>query len=129
MTYRVTAEIDGRFWLIRVPVLDRVTQARSVREIPMMAKDLIRIMTDEVEPVIEVEYLLPDEVREQIALAESLRVEEAEARAEAARAIRRAAKALHDLRLPLRDVGAVLGVSHQRAHQLVSGRGGSTTSQ
>ncbi len=31
------------------------------------------------------------------------------------------AKALVDLDIPLRDVGTVMGVSHQRAHQLVHG--------
>jgi transposase-like protein len=33
---------------------------------------------------------------------------------------REAARILHEEGMPLRDVGRVLGVSHQRAHQLVS---------
>jgi hypothetical protein len=43
-TYRVDVERDGRFWLIHVPAVERWTQARNVREIEPMARDLIAIM-------------------------------------------------------------------------------------
>ncbi len=38
-TYQVTAELDGRFWLVRVPMIGRVTQARNVGEIEVIARD------------------------------------------------------------------------------------------
>lgn len=37
---------DGQFWLIRVPEVDRATQARHLREVEAMARDLIAIMED-----------------------------------------------------------------------------------
>lgn len=45
---RYTANVtrDGRFWLIHVPEVDRHTQARRLREIDTMARDLVAIMTD-----------------------------------------------------------------------------------
>jgi hypothetical protein len=36
---------DGRFWLIHVPEIDRHTQARHLREIDTMARDLVAVMT------------------------------------------------------------------------------------
>ncbi len=46
-TARVTR--DDRFWLIHVPEIDRFTQARHLREVESMARDLIAVM-EEVEP-------------------------------------------------------------------------------
>ena len=43
MIYDVTTERDGEFWLIRIPELDGVTQARTRDEIPDMARDYISI--------------------------------------------------------------------------------------
>lgn len=123
MTYHVTAEIDGRFWLVRVLELDRATQARSARQVVAMAKDLIQLMTGEESPDVELTYLLPDAVQAHLSRAETLRADEARARADAAYEIRQAAKTLHETGVPLRDVGTVLGVSHQRAHQLVKSAG------
>ena len=42
-TYEVTAERDGRFWFIRIPELDGVTQALTEEEIPVMARDYIAV--------------------------------------------------------------------------------------
>ena len=56
------------------------------------------------------------------ALKESAALREHAARdqSEAARLTRRAARRLHEEEgLPLRDVGIALGISYQRAHQLV----------
>jgi hypothetical protein len=44
----------------------------------------------------------------------------AKAQAEAAAQVRAATRELHDNGLPVRDVGRILGVPYQRAHQLVS---------
>ena len=52
--YEVTAELDGRMWLVRVPAIDRVTQARNVGEIQTMASDLIEIMTGEASPEMQI---------------------------------------------------------------------------
>lgn len=91
--------------------------ATSVREIETMAKDLIEIMTGEQNPAIAVEYInLPDEVGESIKLkAEAERVE-----AEARDKQRQAVVSLHDMGMPFREIGAILGISYQRAHQLAN---------
>lgn len=45
-TYTAQVERDGRYWLIRVPQIDRCTQARSLREVETMARDLVAVMTE-----------------------------------------------------------------------------------
>lgn len=46
MTYRVEAVPDGPYWSVRVPALERTTQAQSRDDIEPMARDLIAITTD-----------------------------------------------------------------------------------
>jgi len=120
-SYRATVTRDGRFWLVRVDGVGS-TQARHLRELDTMAKDLITVITGEPEPEIVVDYdiRLPAEVQDHLRRSEELRAASAEAQAAAAAEVRSAARQLHDQGVGLRDVGKVLGVSHQRAHQLVS---------
>jgi len=118
--YEVTAELDGRFWLVRVPAVDRVTQARNIREIEPMAKELIEVMTGESNVEVQVSLKLSDAVQAHLRQLGELRVAEARARSEAAAESRRIARILRDQGLTLADVGSVLGVSHQRAAQLIN---------
>ena len=120
-TYQVTVERDGRFWLVRVQGVG-VTQARHLREVDAMARDLVAVMT-RAEPegvTLEISIALPPEVQVHLDRAEALRQESARTQSEAASEVHAAARQLVASGLPLRDVGKLLGVSHQRAHQLAS---------
>jgi 23S rRNA maturation-related 3'-5' exoribonuclease YhaM len=75
---------------------------------------------DEAEVDVDVVAQLPDSVREHMSRVAALREQAAEANEAAARESRAAAAELVGAGIPLRDVGAILGVSHQRAHQLAS---------
>lgn len=48
-TYAAEVERDGQSWLIRVPEIARVTQARRLREVETLARDQVAVMED-VEP-------------------------------------------------------------------------------
>ncbi|MGL5850473.1 MAG: hypothetical protein ACRCZD_06765 [Phycicoccus sp.] len=122
VTYTATAERDGRSWLVHVSEVDRHTQARTLREIEPMARDLVAVMLD-VEPAsvnIDVQVRLPEDAAQHLDRARRLREEAAEANSAAARESRAAARALAGHGMPLRDIGAALGVSHQRAAQLLA---------
>jgi hypothetical protein len=120
-TYHANARQAGKYWHIHVPEVDRVTQARNVREIESMARDLIAIMEDVPADSFDlaVNITLPATVENHMAAAERLRKEAALANARAAVEARAAAVELAK-DLPLRDVAILLGVSHQRVHQLIS---------
>lgn len=119
--YRATVTRDGRFWLVQIDGVGS-TQARHLRELDEMAKDLIELMTGDDPTEFDVEYdiRLPVEVQKHLERSEELRAASAESQAAAAAEVRIAARQLHEQGINLRDVGKVLGVSHQRAHQLVS---------
>ena len=124
-TQHITATLsrDGRFWLVYVPEIKQYTQARSVREAPDMARDLTAVYLDI--PIEDVEFSgltieLPDDVRNDIDHAAELRDAAAKANQESAAAVRAAAHKLRNSGLTVRDIGAALDVSYQRAHQLIS---------
>ena len=48
-TYHAKVDRDGKVWRIRVPEVARTTQARTLREVEPMARDLIAIM-DNIRP-------------------------------------------------------------------------------
>ncbi|WP_321972084.1 hypothetical protein [Paratractidigestivibacter sp.] len=80
-----------------------------------MAKDLIEIMTQDPRIEIDVDYDLPAEVAEAVELKR--RAAELEQLAQGKQ--KAAAMALRDKGLTLRDIGKLLDISHQRAHQLI----------
>lgn len=122
MTYEVTAERDGRFWLVHVPAIERYTQARNIPEIEPMARSLINAMTDEPEASVDlsIEIKVPAAVIEHRNRSRELFAQAAASNAEAALEARLAAQALKDAGLTVRDIGKYLDVSFQRAQQLVS---------
>jgi hypothetical protein len=120
-TYHAQVDRDGAVWRIRVPEVRRTTQARSLREVRAMARDLIAIMDDIPADSfdLDITITLPADVETELARSAELREAAATSQAQAAQATRRAARRLRDQGLALRDVGDALGVSAQRAKQLV----------
>jgi hypothetical protein len=114
---------DGRWWVAEVPELG-ATQARSLPDLRRRAVDLVATSLDcEPEDVeVALELQLPQDVADELEHAAALREQALSAQHEAALAVRRAASRLHQEGVSVRDIGTALGVSYQRAHQLVSGR-------
>ncbi len=122
MNITATASRDGRFWLVYVPEVDRYTQGRNLVEAREMARDLAATLLDlPIEDVVltEMSIELPAEVQADLDRAQELRKQASDANHEAAQLARAAASRLRDGGLTVRDVGAALGVSYQRAHQLI----------
>lgn len=122
--YRVQAELgrSGRWWVIAVPdVSGAHTQVRRLAEAEEVARELISLMTNQPADSfsIEVDVLLPEDVRRDLDQSAKLREQAAHTQARAAQLTRHAARLLRERGLPLRDVGQALGVSIQRAKQLV----------
>lgn len=121
-TYQAKASRDGKYWLVHVPAIDKYTQARNLTEVEPMARDLIALWLN-VDPTsfdVVPKLDLPADVERHLALAAEAREQAAYAQAAAAREYREAALALREKGLTVRDVGAALGVSFQRAQQLVT---------
>lgn len=121
-TYHVKAERAGKFWALQaveapgaISQVARLDQADVIRE-------AIAFVTGEQEESIEyvLEPVLPASVERHLMKSRELRVVAERANAESACEIRAAARTLHDANITMRDIGKVLGVSHQRAHQLIA---------
>jgi hypothetical protein len=121
-TFHVEVRRDGKFWLIRIPKLDRSTQALRYKDVAIMADELIGIMTGlrEDEYDLEIKVILPSAVQDRLARAEVLREESDRKQAEAAAEARAAVRELLAQGLSQREAGQVLGLSFQRINQLAN---------
>jgi hypothetical protein len=119
--YDAEVDRDGSVWRVRVPQVARSTQARALSEVDAMARDLIAIMEDVPQDSFRLNVIitLPPDVQVEVDLSTMLRHEAARQQKDAAHAARRAALRLRQHGLSLKDVGQALGVSHQRAKQLI----------
>lgn len=123
--YKVEVERDGRWWMIRVPELDQITQARRVNEIEDMARSLIAVSTDS--PLTDIGVQIVSIVLPGVGdiLSTAHRIEELRHRAEdleaqAADAAKQYARDLTREGVPVRDAATLLRVSPQRVSQLAN---------
>lgn len=121
--YRVEVTRDGKWWMVAIPAIDGLTQARRLEEAPLMAREYIAVSLDvpieEVEVTVAVIDVDGVNILDAITKLETERAEAEAARDQVAENTRRLAQTLAGKKIPVRDIGAILGVSHQRAHQLV----------
>jgi DNA-directed RNA polymerase specialized sigma subunit len=122
--FAATAKREGRWWIITVPELDAVTQARNVREIDDMAIGLISALLDLEEEAIRVSVALelPQAVAAEWDEATKLH-ERALADEKRAAALRRQVvrELITTSGLSQKDAAQVLGLSSQRVQQLAQG--------
>lgn len=123
--YTATATRQGRFWLIAIPELNELTQARRIGEAERMAREVIALHTNQVLENIEVTIDISrvgdiDDVSAKVTSIAQYRTKTAEAEAKAMTESRTLAKELADQGVPIRDIGELLHVSFQRAHQLIA---------
>ena len=122
-TYEIRVYRDGKWWMIEIPGIDGLTQARRLSEVEDMARSYIAVDQDVVPSEIELRnphVIVSGEdlgaaMRDIFEFRRAARVAEEKAAALMVETARR----LATQQVPLRDIGEVLGVSHQRVHQLV----------
>jgi len=121
-TYRFTAERSHQWWAIISPdVTGAATQARRLDQAEPMAREVISLLLEVPEDDIDIdlEVILDDDGQAALAMATEARHAAEQAATAAQQAAQTAARTLHDQGMPLRDVGRIMGVSHQRVHQLL----------
>ena len=122
-TYHVTATRQGRVWMLRCDELPTMF-SESVRldRAAEICREAIAFVADVPEDSfhIEVRPILPEAYDLEVARARRARELAASANAEAAEHSRAAARELAAAGLTTRDIGAVMGISHQRSAQLLA---------
>lgn len=134
-TYRVNVTRDDRWWMIAVPELDgyvtpdgsvnvgATTQARRLSDVPAQARDFICTVTDSAPSEVDVAIKITVDGIDVTARAShvftdrELAEQHAAAAADQARSL---ARELASRGVAVRDIGEVLGVSFQRAQQLIT---------
>lgn len=122
--YDVTVTRDGRWWMIEIPEIDGLTQARRLADVADMARSYIAVDQD-VSPSSFRINLVGVQVADVDASASMnevarLRSEAAIAEERAGEVMRKTAWRLTEEGVSARDIGYILGVSHQRVSQLVN---------
>lgn len=133
--YKVDAVRDGRWWIIKVFGLDGfrrpdgtvnlsdTTQARRLSEISREAVDFICTVTDKAPSEIGVDITISVDGIDVTGRASQVAEDRAAAERHAAAAQEHARELARELAahgVAVRDVGEVLGVSFQRAQQLIN---------
>ena len=129
-TYAIDVYRDEKFWMIRVPELDAthglvgeaITQARRVGDVESEARDYICTVVDAAPSAVDVEiHSVTIDGSDVLTAAREVHAERERAQAlerAAAQRIAELAQNLAEHAVPVRDIGSLLGVSYQRAHQL-----------
>ncbi|MDN4616388.1 hypothetical protein P5G50_18225 [Leifsonia sp. F6_8S_P_1B] len=124
-TYKATITREGKWWMVAIPEIDGLTQARRLSEAPLMAREYISAATDQ--PLDEVEVTASVErVGDLVNISDALN-DIRSSRAAAAVLEDHAtvvatwlAQSLAAQNVTVRDIGTILGVSYQRAQQLTA---------
>ncbi|MDR1430943.1 MAG: hypothetical protein LBI99_02355 [Propionibacteriaceae bacterium] len=118
----VRAERGTKWWALVCDEAHAVGQVRRLDQSDAEMREMIAegLGISEDAFSIRLEVVLPEEYRQAATEAERLRAQAEQASAEAAALSRRAARLLAARHMTLRDIGTVMGISYQRAHQLVS---------
>ncbi len=122
-TYTARVTRDGRWWVIDIPELDVTTQARRFRDVPRMATESIALTTDasvhDIRVTIDVADVGGIDLAASVAAISSTRHQRDKLEARLAEDVRSLAQRLAAAGITVRDIGDLLGVSFQRAHQLI----------
>jgi hypothetical protein len=116
---------EGKWWMVSIPSIDGLTQARRLGEATEMAREHIAASQDLPLDEIDVELRFAPigdvgDITARVARIAAERRRMAELEREVVTESGVLAKQLAAADVPLRDIGAILGVSHQRAHQLTA---------
>ncbi len=121
-TYKVECHRSGGWWALESPDVPRMhTQARRLDLAASIAAEAIATIhgVDESEVVIDLVPVLDDARAATLERMHSARASAERAAQDAAASTGKAALRLHELGMSMRDVGEIMGISHQRVHQLL----------
>ena len=115
---------SGGWWAIRVPDLPGVfSQCRRLDQVDEHVREAIALMLDADESelgTIDVTVVSPPEIAELVHTVEQAEHTARDAAEAAASARKEAAQTLLDQGYPMRDIGRLIGISHQRVSQILS---------
>jgi hypothetical protein len=123
-SYDATVTRDGKWWMVAIPEIDGLTQARRLSEAEKMAREYVAVTLDlpldSVAIRLHIGSVAGIDVSETLAEIRDGRQRVAELEAATRERSSELARRLSAANIPVRDIGTMMGVSFQRAHQLVT---------
>lgn len=122
--FHANAYLEGKWWMVEIPEVNGLTQAKKLTEVTLMAREFIAVTLDipmdsfEIEMTVERVHDL--DIAQRVAKIQSEKALAAEYERQATEESQILARDLAKQKLTVREIGVILGVSHQRAHQLLS---------
>ena len=125
--YKIEIKREGRWWMVYIPEIDGLTQARRLAEAPTMAREYIAL--DRGIPVgeikVEIASIRMEEpaFRELLETARQIKYMRAQANELERKSTEQAREYAHWLvahGVPVRDIAALLEISPQRVSQLAN---------
>ena len=124
-TYTVSAKRSGTWWALSVPdVPGALSQAKRLDQAPAMIREAIALMLGVAEDSFDVtlDVQLPGDELAELREVKARQQEAERAQLDAAAKTRALVARLRSDGLTTRDIGTILGVSQQRAHQLLESK-------
>jgi len=122
--YDATVTREGKWWMVAIPEIDGLTQARRLSEAEKMAREYVAVTLDLPLDSVAIRLRMGSvagiEVSETLAEIQDDRQRAAELEAATRERSSELARKLAAANIPVRDIGTLMGVSFQRAHQLVT---------
>jgi hypothetical protein len=123
-SYHATVTRDGKWWMIAIPGIDGLTQARRLSEAEKMAREYVAVSLDVPLESVAIDLHMDNvagiDVSDSLAEIREGRERAAELDESTRRRSSELARELAAANIPVRDIGTLMGVSFQRAHQLVT---------
>lgn len=122
-TYRVDVVRSGKWWAITVPDLPGTfSQVKRIDQVEANAREAIALMVDGDEDELDLDIQIDTDpaIVELVAELRASTEAATKARADEARTRLRVVRALQKRELPTRDIGTLIGLSHQRIAQILA---------
>lgn len=122
--FHANAYLEGSWWMVEIPEVNGLTQARRLNEVTQMAREFIAATAEIPEDSFELEMSIQRvhdlDIADRVARIQSEKAQALELERRATEEAQVLARELSEAKLTVREIGVILGVSHQRAHQLLS---------
>ncbi len=122
--FHANAYLEGNWWMVEIPEVNGLTQARRLNEVTQMAREFIAatadIPLDSFELEMTIQRVHDLDIADRVARIQSEKAQALELERRATEEAQALARQLSEANLTVREIGVILGVSHQRAHQLIS---------
>jgi hypothetical protein len=122
--FHANAYLEGKWWMVEIPEVNGLTQARRLNDVTQMAREFIAatadIPLDSFELEMTIQRVHDLDIADRVARIQSEKAQALELERRATEEAQALARQLSEANLTVREIGVILGVSHQRAHQLLS---------